>query len=270
MDPHDQTSTAGLRVVSANVRCRIDDRDPAHPDWWQRRLPVMGQLLAALRPAVVGVQEAHFSQLEGILAELPGFASVGFGRDGGSQGEYSALLYDTAALRLLGWQQFWLSETPETIASKSWGTGCTRVCTVARFALVGGHEVVVANTHLDNASELARHEGMRLLLSRLPDPRDVPLVLTGDFNCLAGLDPVWQQCVDAGLRDSFLVAERRGRVADTFHDYHQPFASEPLERIDWVMVSSQWRVAFAEVATDTVDGVWGSDHWPVVADLELA
>lgn len=113
-----------------------------------------------------------------------------------------------------------------------------------------------------------RLPAMATVLQGLGELGELPLVLTGDFNCSAGSDP-WRLALEHGLRDTVEAADRLGTLVDTFHDYAEPCASEPLERIDWVLVSPEWSVDSCEVVTDRPGGVWGSDHWPVVADLHL-
>jgi endonuclease/exonuclease/phosphatase family metal-dependent hydrolase len=52
----------------------------------------------------------------------------------------------------------------------------------------------------------------------------------------------------------------------TNHDYG---TFEPKVRIDHILVSDHWAVHGAEVVTEKPRGRFPSDHWPVVADLEL-
>ena len=46
-------------------------------------------------PALFGTQEGLKHQLDYMKENLPGYDYIGIGRDGGGQGEYSAIFYNT-------------------------------------------------------------------------------------------------------------------------------------------------------------------------------
>ena len=98
---------------------------------WSRRRALMFRFLNREAPDVIGVQEALRPQLDEILAHVPGLGEVGEGRDGGTDGEYSALLFRKDRFDVADQGTFWLSRTPEKV-SRDWGSACVRVCTWAR------------------------------------------------------------------------------------------------------------------------------------------
>lgn len=113
----DLLSARGRELVagSYNIRCDTPvDGDNA----WPYRKERVEALIRFYGFDVLGVQEAKPSQMSDLRA-MPGFASVGVGRDGGDRGEYSAIFYRTDRLRVLDSGTFWLSETPDTV-SKGW------------------------------------------------------------------------------------------------------------------------------------------------------
>lgn len=259
---------APIQVMSFNLRCLIAGTPPDSPDSWTVRQPALVALIDALAPDVVGTQEGMFDTLTPLLARLPAYRLVGMGRDGGSDSEYTAIMYRADRLELTHWQQFWLSPTPELIGSRGWDTAFPRTATIASFRdLADGAEFSLANTHLDHVSERARVEGARLIASRLPAG---PALVTGDFNCDAGAAEAYGVLLDAGLRDTWdEVAERTTPLVDSFHGYAEPAASDPCSRIDWIMASAEWTVQDAAIVTERPGGVWPSDHWPVTATVEL-
>ncbi|GAA1379652.1 endonuclease/exonuclease/phosphatase family protein [Luteococcus sanguinis] len=256
---------ATLRVMSANLRCEVPGTTPGDPDHWGDRLPAVVRMLKDRRPHLLGTQELSFEQLTQLTGALPIGRATGAGREGGSRGEHCAILHDPGRLMLRWWRQVWLSETPDLIGSCSWDSSLPRIATIAGYAM-DDVEFALANTHFDHVSELARAQGMRVLLDALPKG---PVIVTGDFNCAAECSTPWEVATRAGLHDTWLSAERRGPEVDTFHGYAEPTESQPVRRIDWILASEHWRTLAAEVVTDRPGGVWPSDHWPVLAELEF-
>ena len=74
--------------------------------------------------------------------------------------------------------------------SKSWDTACPRICTWVRLTdKVTGRTFCFANTHTDHNSELARTEGMKLIMKRMREfaPGGMPVVFTGDHYVSKGV-----------------------------------------------------------------------------------
>lgn len=89
-------------------------------------------MLREQQPDVIGVQEALRSQIDEILAAVPGYTSVGVGRaDGRQAGEYAAILVRVARLQVRRTDTFWFSDTPGVPGSATWGNRIERICTWA-------------------------------------------------------------------------------------------------------------------------------------------
>ncbi|MFQ5530549.1 MAG: endonuclease/exonuclease/phosphatase family protein [Gemmatimonadota bacterium] len=225
---------------------------------------------------MLGLQEALRFQLDEIGVEFPEYAEVGVGRDDGAEaGEYSAILYDRIRLRMLNSGTFWLSDTPDVVASTSWGNSITRIVTWARFRdLNAGGEFYVFNTHWDHESQPSRERSAGLLRDRIAAREHAdPVLVTGDFN--AGEDnPAFLRLVgaDAAGPDSALA------LTETFRTVHPDstevgtfngFTGETSgEKIDAVLVSEGWDVLEASIVRTMDDGRYPSDHFPVSAVLE--
>src|SRR5262245_19883475 len=83
-------SAAGepLRVMTFNVRyATAPDGDNA----WPLRKDLALEVIRTFDPDVLGVQEALRVQMDDFAAELPGYASLGVGREADGGGEYSAI-----------------------------------------------------------------------------------------------------------------------------------------------------------------------------------
>ncbi|MER5993286.1 endonuclease/exonuclease/phosphatase family protein [Streptomyces viridosporus] len=254
-----------LEVMSFNLRFA----SAAEPHSWAVRRPVMRDLLRRERPHVIGTQEGLYPQLRDIEADLgPAYDWIGTGREGGSRDEFTAVLYDTRRLVPLEYDHFWLSDTPDVIASNTWGNAFVRMATRVRFRdlRAGGREFHVLNTHLDNASQYARERAAALIADRVGGlGRCVPVVVTGDFNVAAHENPVYDTLLGAGLVDTWEAAAERGEPYGTFHGYRPPVPGGP--RIDWILVTPGVTVHRASVNTFAPAGRFPSDHLPVQAAL---
>ncbi len=261
-----------VHVMSLNLRRGSQDMPADDVDSWSGRLPAVAALLQAEAPMILGVQEAQFYQMTDVTTSLPArFRMIGTGRSGGSRGEYTAIFFDAERLELLEWDQFWLSDTPGTADSASWGNSVTRIVTWGRmFDRLTRQQLVAINTHLDHESETSRirsAQAIRALASSF-DPA-VSLILTGDFNCAAAASEPFDVLVtDGPFVDSWSQAEKQLTPAfGTFNRYEPPLPG--AQRIDWILVSPNLSVRAAAINPSTFRGRYPSDHLPVQALLTL-
>jgi endonuclease/exonuclease/phosphatase family metal-dependent hydrolase len=230
---------------------------------------------------VIGLQEVLHQQLLDIKKGLgPDFAHLGTGRDDGKQaGEYVPLLYQPSVLKLVSSTQKWLSPTPD-VPSFWPGAGSRRYVIVGVFDIIKtGRRIIVANTHLDNASQTARVEGIKVALKTIRDVRtqfgtDLPVLMTGDFNSVPGTGDAYGTTVSDGLlSDLRTVAkpEQRFGPEGTFSGFEP--GKEPNNRIDFIWLgpnaTADWQVSRYEVLGNVVGGVYISDHRAVQGDVTL-
>jgi endonuclease/exonuclease/phosphatase family metal-dependent hydrolase len=235
---------------------------------WPTRRPLIAELLTKAGPQVIGTQEGHYSQLRDIVADTGRYEWIGMGREGGGRGEFCAVLYDPAVLTPVDQDHFWLSDTPDVIASvtPAWGNQVIRMATWVRFRLTDGAELIWLNTHLDHRSEVARQRGAALIVERVAGfPAGVPLVVAGDFNCPPG-SPTYRILTGAGLADAWTAAGRP--EIGTYGGWQAP--GPDSDRIDWILTRGPITVASATICDFHVDDRWPSDHVPVQCELHVA
>jgi len=242
------------------------------PNSWAQRRSVMRTLLTTEQPDLIGTQEGLVTQLRDVESDLGArYDYIGTGREGGTRGEFTAIFYDSTRLSPLENRHFWLSDTPEVVASNTWGGGSIRMVTWVRFLdLATGGQFYAVNTHLDNVSDYARQRSAALIRDRLAalTPK-LPIVLTGDFNTPAQPDnAVYNLLVNqAGYRDTWTTAPARNAGYGTFHDYRPPLAGGP--RIDWILVTRGITVLASVINRYAGGAQFPSDHLPVQARLRL-
>lgn len=177
-----EQAAAPLRVMTFNIR--FHNPDDGKNAWPHRRAEV-ARIIAEGDTHVAALQEALADQVADLEADLPGYARVGVGRDDGeAAGEFCPIFYLTDRLALREHGTFWLSETPDAVASVGWDAAITRICTWARFEDRQSHQTFfVFNTHFDHQGKHAKLNSAALLAQRIPaQVGAVPAVLVGDFN----------------------------------------------------------------------------------------
>lgn len=254
-----------LTVLTLNVRLDVA-RDAPHT--WEARRPLISAFLTELEPDLIGLQEAQGHQLNGMLADNPEFASIGVGRDDGkSEGEFSAILYRKDRFTPLESGTFWLSDTPEEIASTSWGNTITRICTWAKFEISGTDRTFFHfNTHFDHKSQVSRERSATLILERIGSIADTgdPVVLTGDFN--AGESNPAITILTETLTDTFRVSNPDATDVGTFHGFTDELQPK---KIDYVFTTPDITTTSATIHRPRPDGRYLTDHEPVSATLTL-
>ncbi|WP_233150945.1 endonuclease/exonuclease/phosphatase family protein [Sphingomonas mollis] len=252
-----------LRVMTFNVRLPIASDGPNE---WANRRDLFAATVAKADPDIIGTQELFQRQGDDVIRRLPRYAWFGRDRRGGHGDEHMGILYRVDRLRLLASGDFWLSDTPDTVASITWGNVLPRMVTWGRFRDRAGRRFVLLNTHFPyrDQDEAAREKAARLIAARLPAIAGTdPVVLTGDFNTTP--DSRAHATLAATLTDVWTAAPGRTGPAETFHD----FTGKPDRRIDWIFVRG-FTVRGATTLTDHAGDRYPSDHFPVVADLGWA
>lgn len=255
-----------LNVMSFNMR--YDNPEDGENNWQYRRERV-ARVIAANDVDLFGAQELLVGQLNDLKGLLPGYAEVGVGReDGAEAGEFNPVFYRTDRFELLDWGTFWLSETPEVAGSKGWDGACERLATWTVLRDRDGRELFFINTHLDHMGEVARREGVSLLLGRIDSlSGGRPVVLTGDFNATPDSEVIAHVLADGWMRHTRDVADVREGASWSFADYGSiPEADRQL--IDYVFVNDGLDVPMYRVLPDTLDGGYLSDHAPVLVKLQ--
>jgi endonuclease/exonuclease/phosphatase family metal-dependent hydrolase len=253
-----------LRVMTFNVRL-LTDSDGANR--WDARRALVAKVVAHENPDLIGTQELYKRQGDELVARLPQYAWFGQGRRGGDGDEHMGVFYRKDRLRVLATGDFWLSDTPETVGSISWGNLYPRMVTWARFQRIAdGATFVLYNTHLPyrDEDEPARERGAALVLTRLRQLSSAePIILTGDFNTAP--DGRTHALLTTVLTDAWTAAPRRLGPPATFHN----FTGKADQRIDWILFRGL-QVKMAKTVTAHRRGRYPSDHFPVVVDFDLS
>lgn len=264
--PLQKRADADLRVMSFNLR----HSGLPPPNAWPQRRPVMREVIQQQAPDVIGTQEGLYDQVQDLQADFPGYGWIGQGRDGGKRGEFMAVFYRKDRLQVLQHADFWLSDTPEAVGSRSWGNSARRMVTWARFRdRLTGRQFYFFNTHFDHRSENSRDQSAALVLERVRQLRTaLPVVLVGDFNAKPGWSKVYNILVNRdAFTDVWMAAARRNTVRGTSHRFQGP--AESRVRKDWILIRGPITALESEIVTFARNGQYPSDHFPVVTRLRF-
>jgi endonuclease/exonuclease/phosphatase family metal-dependent hydrolase len=256
-------SEVGVNVMTFNIR---NGKAKDGENCWSKRKDMLCDFISDKAPDILPLQEAYRFQLDEILEALPEFHETGLGRGGGTQNEYSAILYRHDRFELLDSQTFWLSDTPE-IPSATWGNRYLRICTWARFYdKETDGSFYVFNTHLDHESQPSREKSIRHILEiiRTRNHKN-PYILTGDLNAEED-NPIIDFIKGQGLVDTFRVLHPKEENTGTIHLFT---GKEAGSKIDYIFVEPGTETVQASIDRYSRRGRYPSDHFPVTAVILL-
>ena len=259
-------STASIVVASFNVRV---DTPRDGNNAWKFRKDLVNDLVRFHNFDIFGVQEAYAHQLDDIC-RLQEYEAIGLGRDGGTNGEHSAIIYKKEKFELLDKGDFWYSDTPDK-AGKGWdATCCNRICSWGKFKdKASGKIFYFFNSHFDHQGVVARRESAKLLLAKINEiAGDAPVFSVGDYNAEPGSEPMMILAQSGKLLDSYVTTQIPPYGTEgTFHNYK---LQGPFEkRIDHILHTGEISIVKYAALNETPGGRFPSDHYPVMVVAEF-
>lgn len=259
-------SDSNLKVMTYNIRLDVaSDGENA----WPNRKEFLSSQVLFLSPDVMGIQEALPHQIKDLNNLLKDYKLIGEGRDGGDNGEYSAIYYNSKKIKVETNGTFWLSPTPNHV-SKGWDAALPRICTYGLFSQQNNaSKFWVFNTHFDHVGVEARKESVKLILNKISslNKQNYPVVVMGDFNVEPNSEVIKE--ISQTMLDSKQIAALKFGANGTFNGFKY---NEPISRrIDYIFVSKElkFKVQKYSVLSSVIDFKFASDHFPVYTELSL-
>lgn len=248
-----------MRVTVATFNLRNSRGADGRNSWVFRRRNAL-RVIRQLGADVVALQEVRAGQLRWLGRRLGAdFVVHAVARDGG-RGEHMVIALRHTLGRASLVRPRWFTATPD-VPGRHDEARFNRMALAVTVA-VAGRDVTFVGTHLDERSEAARRDAAARLASWFPGSA----VLLGDFNCTID-DPVLAPLFAAGYVDALAPLPPAGSGVATHHGFS---GSCDGTRIDHVLVPHAFPVLEARVVHDRPPGPLPSDHWPVVATIEIA
>ena len=258
---NDNANKNEIKVMSYNIRCHAPD-DLGHKNWFYRANYVVDTIKKA-QPGIIGFQEVNSWQYDYLCETMPMYDSIITYRDNiPIYSEGCPVFYRTDLYTLVDKGSFWLSETPN-VMSKDWGAACYRICSYAILKdNATDREFVVFNTHLDHISDEARIKGIQVVLDKIKDFGSIPAVLMGDLNAEENSETY------VSATSNFDDVKYQTENTMTSCTYQNWGTALDRNCIDYIMISKgDFNVKSYEVITDTYDGDYTSDHFPLTSIL---
>ena len=269
-----QSFVSAFEIDALSFNIRFDTSKDGE-NAWPKRKEMVGQWVKSESPDVIGLQEALRHQIDDIKKVATAYSEYGVGRDDGkSRGEHCTILYlkKRFSLDKSDCGTFWFSDTPEKIASKSWGNEIPRICTWARFIEKKTDKgFYVYNVHYDHRSQPSRLGASELIIQRISKRKrsNEPIILMGDFNASEN-NPAIKIFKDEPLNlvDTFRVVKPDEKMVKTFHGFRGgSFSGGKIDHV--FMLPKMGKVSSAEIVRFNKEKRYLSDHYPVRAKLSF-
>lgn len=263
------THSLSQKLITATYNIRLQT-DGDTGNLWSQRAPNVAALIRFHQFDVFGTQEGFRNQLNDIKKALPEYEFYGAGRDDGKEaGEHSAVFYRKDRFTLLKNGDFWLSETPDQ-PSKGWdATCCNRICSWVQLTdKTSGKSFYFFSAHFDHQGTIARVESSKLILQRINSiAGNEPVIFVGDLN--GDQQSEWYKNIDTAdfLDDTFKQVTFPYAGNGTFNAFGKNIQTPGV--IDHIFVSKHFIVKRWGILSDSYQGRYPSDHFPVLADLEM-
>ncbi len=263
-DISEKPITDELTIMSFNVRGFTTS------DWYKQsyfyRAPLQRKVIEENAPDIIGFQEATDVSVFYLKRHLKGYSFIIRTVDFEEKETSMYLAFRADRFEQVADGCFWLSETPD-VPSRSWDTACVRCANYLTLRdKQTGKAFTVVNTHLDHVSELARRNGMQVILDKMTTLGVTSFVLMGDMNCPAG-SAAYDKALDFGLKDASMIADDAYYgVGATYHGYGE-YLYYPA--IDFFFVTPDFSVNKYWVFDKLYDDVYPSDHFPIIMKASL-
>lgn len=254
-----------IKVCSFNLRIRTEVDGI---NCFDNRIVRIGEVIKEEAPALIGFQESSEYMVDRLMPYLEDYTVLYCGRDEHCLGEAAVIAVSKREFAVVSYDNFWLSYTPDVPGSRytnSDQSTCPRITACALlYHRESGKRLRFCNTHLDHKGENARLLGMAQIcqyLSRFSEP----FVLTGDFN--AKPDSPVIDLIGGFSHCGKATKDATREISGTFHGFG---TRKALTKIDYIFTDAECDVSESyAVAKEPIDGVYVSDHHPIVAYIQL-
>ncbi|RSL96414.1 hypothetical protein CDV31_013482 [Fusarium ambrosium] len=265
--------TTNLRLMTYNIRYNVDpSKAEDGEELWPIRRPLMS---AQLNYELAGRPDSLAMDLQDDFGD--DWALIGGGRrDGAKKGELSPIFYRRSIWNLEQTKTYWLSKTPDKVGSIGWDAELPRVVTVGRFRHIHtGARVVYMCTHFDWEGKKSQEHSAAMIVN-LADRwsshkrESLPVFVAGDLNATPE-NPAYQLLASQLYDLKYEVPSNKRFGHQTTYTGFTLDESDDMA-LDHMFVRDPMDITFKSFAvlnTRYDDGIFISDHRPVVVDMEI-
>lgn len=257
-----------MKVMTFNLRC---DFPLDMNNRWKYRRHIVYDIMNKYECDIIGIQEATESMYNDIKNNIPKYNILGIPRSRKFFVERNDLLIKRKS-NIIQSKTFWLSETPDMIGSSRWFSVFPRICTTAVIEINKGEKIRVCNSHLDCFTSKAREYELKRLMELVEEEQkeeDLPMIVMGDFNSKP--DSRLIKNLTSGVYGSKKMSavqeyDKRLYMSSTMSMFK---GKEKGIHIDYIFVSEEFKVNNVEIVRYNENGRYPSDHYPLMAEIEL-
>ena len=244
-----------ITIVTFNIRVDVIGDGV---QYFFNRSPYILKKINEESPDIICFQEVSDRILEWLKSVLTNYNYCGVGRENNYSGESNPVFYKKDCFKLLRYNQFWLSDTPEIPGSRyDDQSSCPRICVSADLFYINENKCLnICNTHLDHVGYNARKEGILLICNSLKttvNPLSYPSIITGDFNSTYD-----ENLID--IFNKFGYTDVSNNIKVTYHGYKGKKATSG--KIDYILTNFNYKND-CYIWDDEYNGIYLSDHYPV-------
>lgn len=260
-----------IKVMTFNIRveAKIDGIN-----YLDNRRDRILDTIAQEQPDLIGFQEVSDRSRAWLRDSLTDYVVVGCGRYKDYNGEGAPLAFRKDRFEMVNMETFWLSCTPKIPESRYEGSdqsGCPRIATAVVLKPCESDELLLfLNTHTDHLGATSRILASAQLLE-YASQKGLNTVITGDFNA----QPDSAEIKMMTENKAFCLTDATAGLGGTYHGFGNltDEAEDPKKRtvkIDYVFTNLPTNADESYAVEDVpIDGVYISDHRPVVAFAEI-
>ncbi|PHV69394.1 endonuclease [Sporanaerobium hydrogeniformans] len=257
-----------MKIMTFNLRS--DNILDIH-NRWKKRKEIVYKVINKYQCDIIGLQEVTGQMEKDIKENMEAYQIFGEGRTKKLFLEKNNLLikhnYPIQAP-----ETFWLSSTPDRVGSSIWYSLFPRICTTAIVEVKPGVCVRVYNTHLDCLLPYAREYGLKKIaqaMEKYQKQEDLPCILMGDFNATPESKLIKNFKNGVYSNKHFIAVQEMDSQLYKESTMGMFKGKEKGMHIDYIFVSDDFNIKDVRIVRDNMEGKYPSDHYPIIADIEL-
>jgi len=257
-----------MKVMTFNIR---SDNWLDIQNRWRDRADLVYETIRNYQCDIIGLQEVTRQMHRDLEKNITDYTIVGLGRTENFFHEKNNILISNQ-YKTKENETFWLSKTPHKRGSSIWYSLFPRICTTAVIQLTNGQKIRVYNTHLDCLLPHAREYGLRKIgqaIEKHHNQEKLPCILMGDFNATPHSKLIKK------FSDGIYSSKKFIAVQDTNQKIYQHTTMGMFKgrhtgmHIDYIFVTEEFTIKDVQIIKYNQNGKYPSDHYPIVADIQL-
>lgn len=237
---------------------------------WEIRYQYVKSILKTLDYDILGVQELTNQNMASVCLFLTDYHCVGNSRHKNEKqnDELSAIFFKKERFDCISEKTFWLSGKPEKKGSKVLLSIFPRICTIAHlYDKQTQAYFLFVNTHLDHLLPVTRKNQILKLIEIIKtyySSQQPYLIITGDFNTT-----LHSTAIKALLAGSLGIEPiYTNDYNNTIHHFNGTINPKKAP-IDHIFFDKRLKLLNYRIITNHFNGQYPSDHYPVMATIQI-